>query len=220
MKNYALNKKDSEHFITEFEVLDDRIIVFFADGHNEIRQKSKEEVTRILKVLENQIKHSSKKKNQLYNHITSTIKAAFYLIVLSVLSTCCLNYYGYSASALFLIPASTLIISSIMVYKDTTILRDIDKHKTFLENKQKILDNIKSNPTVLMNTTALTQGVVERQMNNPTEYLEDEPINLQNIEQIPKTDIDLILENAECLEQLGYVSPEGEDKIQRFRPKK
>lgn len=218
MKDYSITKEESKTFIVDVEETYDKIIVYYADGHTQMREKTREEFDKVMSILKCQINHSDRKVKEINNHMASNIKLLLYTISLFLLLLCILGNYGLSGIPFLLTPL--VIYSCCSLKNDRNILSDIRKHKTFLEHQTEILNAIKEHQVVLTNTTLKTQEIVKNEELNPTEFLEDEPINLINLEEISESDLNLILENIEDLNSLGYVTPEREDKVMRFRPNK
>lgn len=210
MKNYPVAEEESKDFVTEFEICNDKLIVVFGDGHNIILENNEENVRKFLNKLEHQARISSKWEEQIKFQIKRIIKLLLYIFLGALIGAWSLASYGYSTTLMFLVMGFSTLVGGVKIKEKISIISDIKKNRTFLENKKKINEELIEHPTVAMNTTKKTQDVINRQG----------ALSINDMDLIPYVDIAKILDNIDEYNTLGYVSPEREDRPFVMRPRK
>lgn len=221
MKNYTLNTEEKKNFIINYEILEDSINVFYADGHNKHLPKTEEQIAMLDYTLENQVRRSSKYESNLCAKIASHLKVFLGSSLFLMLITLILLNQGMITSLLTIDFLGGLLIGyeTDMIRRYRAILKDISKNKKFLENRDELLKVIDNNPMVLTNTTKKTQELIQERISSE-DALSRETITLNILDQISPEDMDIILANMQDIESTGHVSFESDEKPYTISPKK
>ena len=156
MQNYLADIYSPRDFISNFDVKEDKIRIYYDDNGLEEVPYSIEKETEVLKQLRDQVEklvgYSSDKKRILYNNIRyEVLNLVLYGAVIHGIKTSnSKQYLALLASAI----AICLYINSKDIKKDVECINDVKKFSYFLENEELINEAIKQYSNSTMDYTS------------------------------------------------------------------
>ena len=214
MKDYSLNDKDRKNFVLDYKISKDgKIIVRMAKGDPLVLPYNEHNEQTLLRKMEQQVKEASgteskhideKEKNIKFLKILSGIIAASAIFVFAsdivFLDTICWLLISFASVG--------GVINAAKVVQINNLLRDLKLNQEFLEIKDKINANVKSNQNVLINVSSNTKNAVQNRSN-------DKPIfDINSFNNYSYRDLETIIENIERNEIFGfdYTEPKKSSK--------
>lgn len=204
MKDYTLHKADQNKFILRYYRAEDRIIVEYADGTTWKYEDTEENEATIQEKMKDQVAKDSKAKGQ------SCVNGRNLSAILSGATVVGLGVLGYVNPEIPLyltggLAGLTATIGAVKIAKNQSIISDINKHRYFHKNADKLNQTAIANAVLLTGTSRKMKKLVasteEGQM----------PFDYNSIEKLSLKDLKTIMANLEKDEYFG-LSYKEEDK--------
>jgi hypothetical protein len=204
MKDYTLHKADQNKFILRYYRAEDRIIVEYADGTTWKYEDTEENEATIQEKMKDQVAKDSKAKGQ------SCVNGRNLSAVLTGATVVGLGVLGYVNPEIPLyltggLAGLTATIGAVKIAKNQSIISDINKHRYFHKNADKLNQTAIANAVLLTGTSRKMKKLVasteEGQM----------PFDYNSIEKLSLKDLKTIMANLEKDEYFG-LSYKEEDK--------
>lgn len=204
MKDYTLHKADQNKFILRYYRAEDRIIVEYADGTTWKYEDTEENEATIQEKMKDQVAKDSKAKGQ------SCVNGRNLSVVLTGATVVGLGVLGYVNPEIPLyltggLAGLTATIGAVKIAKNQSIISDINKHRYFHKNADKLNQTAIANAVLLTGTSRKMKKLVasteEGQM----------PFDYNSIEKLSLKDLKTIMANLEKDEYFG-LSYKEEDK--------
>ena len=204
MKDYTLHKADQNKFILRYYRAEDRIIVEYADGTTWKYEDTEENEATIQEKMKDQVAKDSKAKGQ------SCVNGRNLSAILSGATVVGLGVLGYVNPEIPLyltggLAGLTATIGAVKIAKNQSIISDINKHRYFHKNADKLNQTAIANAVLLTGTSRKMKKLVasteEGQM----------PFDYNSIEKLSLKDLKTIIANLEKDEYFG-LSYKEEDK--------
>lgn len=219
MKNYLIDK-NLFNFVTNYKIINDTILLYFAgEEFPKNIPYSIENEKKILKQMRIQaiegkyfIKAVKEKRKEIKKYIKSIFRAIafclffiiFYMFNLDYISNLETTIKIIDVDIIFALGVSSIPISLIVQFfnfrrlnKYNEVLDDIKKNVLFVDNEEKINDNL-SNPRILDNTSFETIELIDniRNMQNC--------LTINNIEKLKYEQLKIILKNIKREETFNF----------------
>ena len=204
MKDYTLHRADQNKFILRYYRAEDRIIVEYADGTTWKYEDTEENEATIQEKMKDQVAKDSKAKGQ------SCVNGRNLSAILSGATVVGLGVLGYVNPEIPLyltggLAGLTATIGAVKIVKNQSIISDINKHRYFHKNADKLNQTAIANAVLLTGTSRKMKKLVasteEGQM----------PFDYNSIEKLSLKDLKTIMANLEKDEYFG-LSYKEEDK--------
>ena len=205
MKDYTLNYEDSKKFILNYAIEGNKIIIHYASGGKQTIPYTKETEQLILAIMENQARGAwvgdtfAKIKERVEKFKYNTIGDAFltlillFLICTSTFSTLWINVL-LNACLVFKIVEFTINLSCLIGNK--RILKDIEKNKLYLTNKEQIEESdFTKNENLLLGIDKSTKKMIQEQPKD---------ININTMDKVKYKELKQILENIKREREFGF----------------
>ena len=183
MKDYSLNKEESNLFILNYDVKNDQIIVNIANGKKYVVPYTSENESIILDKMERQVREGQRDKTQLkWQFYGWLIPAAVWGALAVHYGVNLIGHYGnhpvwldwtlLSISGVM----TSMAIASIADAKKT--LNDLKKNVMFLDNKKMFKENIKTDDDLLTKENIIEETVTINDIHNMSKEEVEDMINL------------------------------------------
>jgi len=201
MKDYSLNKKESEDFILGYDVTSDgKIIVKFAKGELFPLPYNEENERILLNKMKEQLKNSSSIEKKLKDILKTNITVGVIVLIFSILPVSLMPEFLNAPVAITMtsILASTSLMPFGIAFKNKLKINDLNKNIRFLEIEKKLNDNVRGENNILVNVSNKTKNVVKN-------YPEDrEVFDINSFNYIPFKDLEQIIDNVDRNERFGF----------------
>lgn len=214
MKDYSLNEKERKNFVLDYKISKDgKIIVRMAKGDPLVLPYNEHNEQILLKMMENQVKEASGTESK---HIELKKKCIKLLqILLGVIAASAIFVFASEIALidtvcglLILLASIGAVINTAKVVQIVNLLRDLKLNQEFLQIKDKINSNVRSNQNVLINVSSNTKNAVQNRSN-------DKPVfDINSFNNYSYRDLETIMENIERNEIFGfdYTEPKKSSK--------
>ena len=206
MKDYTLTKKEKNDFIKKYRIKNDRIIIYLATGKRYHIPYTKESEQKVLEKMRNQvIKNDKIEKQVLFDYRLGIVLTIFFAtITMTCIFPILPHFIGVLATRPLLVKFLVFInlmltIGSIITTSDTKeILDDYRKNKLYLENEEKINNQVKDNKKVLSNVSVETKNMVDNNQENKKVF------DINKMDKVSLKDLKQILENIKHNKEFDF----------------
>lgn len=204
MKDYSLNEKDRRNFILDYKITKDgRIIVRLAKGEPLILPYNERNEQILLEKMEEQVMKASSEEQKIVDK-KNKHKKSFYrmfggvLVSTLVILTSDIGLVDTIFGLLFSISTIYGVASIIEATYLSNILEDLKRNRRFLEIKDKVNTNIRSNQNVLVNVSNYTRNDIKKA--SPKKPM----FSINSFDKYPFDDFEIIVENIERNANFGF----------------
>jgi len=168
LKNYCLNKVNSKYFILNYIVLNNQLIINYADGNIQYIPYSIENEKNILNAMKYQILNSKRFVNLLNQKFEIFLKLFLdELLLFILLIIASFNMQLISSIVGFSILTSVIGLTGYKLFKYNNIRNDIKKHLLFISNEDDLNIGIRNNPELVRGLDDKLKGkVLSKESNN------------------------------------------------------
>ena len=229
MKDYLLNEKSGKTYVLNYELIEDSILIHFADGNDEVIPYTKENERKLLNKMKQQLKcYDEEVINQKSNNRKFNIGFSSAMIVAIVLMII-LNWnvficnLGIQIGAILSIGLSGIygLLSSVSLYNYNELKKDFEKNEIFIQKQSELNEKLKKD-NILLNVTFKTIDEIEKSEMQMANYNKDQILDLNAIDKISLKDLKTILENIKREEYFNFdYSKENEEGfVKKIEPPK
>ena len=208
MNDYTMEKEEKAYFILRYEVEQDKIRIYFAsdergekyeipyslENEKKVLTKMKEQVTQSKDYQKLLLTKRKRAKRKEVSYLASWIVTALAMIPATLLS----QILAVPLGVLLLLESIALgsqIHQIAICEKD---LNDIKKNLTFLQNEERLNQKIRENENMLSHVSKKTKKIVN------SIPKEKEVFTINTMDEIPKEDLEQILNNIEKEESFAF----------------
>lgn len=210
MKDYELDKSKKGLFILNYVIDNNEIIVKYANGNSVTIPLTEKNQKILLESMKNQVENS----NDFEKKCRSNLAIYAVLCILGIVACIpCVKIIIDPAAMLSSVGSwflgggiGTAIFSGINVITINNYLNDIKKNKRFLQVESEINSKVKENENMLYNTHNITKKIVEKSQEQEVVF------TINNVDLIPFSDLNQIMENIEREEKFNFEYLEIEEE--------
>lgn len=210
MMNYSLDLEESETFVLNYTVKDNKITVNLANDENYDVLYTPKTEKMLLKKMKTQVLQSYKFMNKQEEELLKIHKKVLYDIVIIALAIGLGLLLNISSPMIdidifnlpfvvSLVAGSFVLFSDISTMEDIkTKIEDVKKSMLFVINEERINNSIKANQKILSNTTSATKELVQ------SGSVDQSAMTINSVDKIEYEELIQILENIDNEEQFDF----------------
>lgn len=160
MKDYSLNLEDSKTFVLNYIVINNQIMVRFANGEGYFIPYNAENEVKLLKRMKTQVLQSDEFMNKQEKRFSRSWKWAILSASIIALDIISLASGNSAVPVLSGICASWFVFEIYNMVDSKRNIKDINKNKMLLNNEERLNEKVKENYNVLAYTDRETKEIV------------------------------------------------------------